>query len=134
MDRRAAYNKRTAFVRKQRKIFSVVFVTVFIISVFCISSKVYANGFSYDTSDSVKLYKSVMICRGDTLETIALKYMTKEYSSKSEYTDEVLFINNLCHSDNLIPGNRIIVPYYAESSSDFKTPIPPIIVTASSGD
>ena len=62
----------------------------------------------------VKNYKSIMVEKGDTLESIANLYMSIEFKTRDNYIKEVKFINHL-DSDNIHAGNYIIVPYYTAS-------------------
>ena len=115
INRRAAYIKRTAVVRRQRSILLAVFVIVFAFTAICFTNRVHAGNFNLN-SDSVKMYKSVTIYSGDTFESIAQKYMTNEYSSVNKYICELTSINGMSSDSKLIPGNKIIVPYYMSKS------------------
>lgn len=59
-----------------------------------------------------KYYISIQINTGDTLTSIANRYITDEYSSTGDYIKEVKKINNL-GDDTIIAGNYIIVPVYS---------------------
>lgn len=60
-----------------------------------------------------KYFTSYQIQPGDTLHSIAKKYMTYEYSSEKEYFEELRFINDF-RGDIIFAGSYIICPYYAE--------------------
>lgn len=65
------------------------------------------------TDSSYKYYANIEIERGDTLWTLADEYMDSiHYSSRMDYIDEVMSINHLV-SDQLISGQKLIVPYYS---------------------
>lgn len=107
--RKARVNNRTAVVKKQRLTLLLIFVAVIVSSIIFASGRVYAKG---SISENNKVYKSVMIYSGDTLETIANDNITDGYSSVDDLVKEVVMINNLGAVRELVPGNHIIVPYY----------------------
>ena len=59
-----------------------------------------------------KYYTEVRVDRGDTLWSIADRFMTEEYTSRRAYVREIQLINNL--GCELQYGKRILVPYYSE--------------------
>ena len=59
-----------------------------------------------------KYYTEVRVERGDTLWSIADRFMTEEYISRKAYVHEVQKINNL--GCELQYGQRILVPYYSD--------------------
>ena len=122
MSRREAYIKRTAVVRKQKIALVIIFSLVLLTSLTFISSKAYAGNFK-SNSDSVKVFKSVTVYSGDTLESIAANYMSDEYSSVRSYINEVMSINGITDCTKLIPGNKIIIPYYMSKSIETHCPV-----------
>ncbi len=64
-----------------------------------------------------KYYTSYTIDQGENLNTLARRYMTKEYSSKDSYISEVVSINHLVSASDIYAGQVIILPYY---SADIK--------------
>lgn len=122
MSRSEAYYKRTLEVRRQKIALAIMFSIVLLISITLISSNTYAGNFKGNT-DNVKVFKSVTIYSGDTLESIAAEYMTDEYSSISSYVREVKSINGISDCTKLIPGNNIIVPYYVSKSINSMCPV-----------
>ncbi len=59
-----------------------------------------------------KYYTSIDIEQGDSMWSIAAKYITDEYADYYEYIDEVMSINNLA-TENIKAGGKLCVPYYA---------------------
>ena len=59
-----------------------------------------------------KYYTEVRVDRGDTLWSIAGRYMTEEYTSRKSYVKEIQKINNI--GCDLQYGQKILVPYYSE--------------------
>ena len=116
MNRREAYYKRTLVVRRQKKALVVLFCLVLFASITAVSASTYAGDFKSKDSDSIKLYKSITIYSGDTLDSIAAEYMTEEYSSVYTYINEVSSINGITSETTLVPGNKLIVPYYMSKS------------------
>jgi len=66
--------------------------------------------------DTFKYYKSITVEPGDSLWSIADKYISDEYSSYNDYIDELCFINSL-DSTQIRAGRTLTVPYY---SAEFK--------------
>lgn len=62
-----------------------------------------------------KLVTSVEIKKGDTLWTIASRYISDEYDDIYEYIEELKRSNGLT-SDTIHAGSFIIVPYYADAA------------------
>lgn len=111
--RREAYIKRTQTVIKC-KIAIITFVLCLFTSVIFSVKNANAGNFKADTN-SVKLYKSIMIYSGDTLESIADTYMSVEYSSVNAYIKEVASMNGISTDASLVPGNHLLIPYYSDS-------------------
>ena len=64
--------------------------------------------------DYTKVYISVMIPYGSTLEKIGYEYMDEtHYEDVYSYIDEVKFINHL-NSDKIIAGHYLILPCYVK--------------------
>lgn len=110
--RNAEYIIRNRVVRKQRIVLLFTFIIAVITASFIISSNAYADNKNNIDDNYTKQYKSVMIYSGDTLDTIAFKYMGDGYSSVNAFINEIKSINNINDYTTLIPGNHIIVPYY----------------------
>lgn len=63
-------------------------------------------------TESTKVYLSVMIPYGSTLESLSNEYMDPaHYESTESYIKEVKFINHL-NDDKIIAGHYLILPYY----------------------
>jgi hypothetical protein len=61
-----------------------------------------------------KYYTNIEIQDGDTLWTIAGTYMDNtHYLRRKDYINEVMTLNHMT-SDQLISGQKIIVPYYSD--------------------
>lgn len=69
-----------------------------------------------DTPITYKYYTQITVEYGESLEDIAMKYMTVEYSSIDSYIKEVKQMNSIRGDHKVYPGDYLIVPYY---SSDF---------------
>ncbi|GAA4653162.1 hypothetical protein GCM10023142_03000 [Anaerocolumna aminovalerica] len=82
--------------------------TVILLSLFTISTQVIAE----KSPTKEKLVTSVRIKEGDSLWSIAERYMTEEYSDIYTYINEIKRSNGLT-SDVIHEGAYIIVPYYA---------------------
>lgn len=97
----------------KKRVLKTVIVILFIIAMCSI-----LKGFkvSADTNLRVnerKFFTSYVVQNGDSLWTIADEYMTKEYKSYEEYIEEVMHSNQM-KSDQLYPGQLLVLPYYAD--------------------
>lgn len=96
------------FEKNPTMIFLGVFIfTVILLSFFTISTQVIAE----KSPSREKLATSVRIEKGDTLWSVAERYMTEEYSDINTYINEIKRSNGLT-SDVIHEGAYIIVPYY----------------------
>ena len=96
-------------IRRNRRIslcISILSVSFLLIIFFC-NFKVIA-----EKPATYKYYTEVRVDRGDTLWSIADRFMTEEYTSRRTYVREIQKINNL--GCELQYGERILVPYYSE--------------------
>ena len=73
----------------------------------------YAASARTDAPARNKVFTSIQIGEGETLTEIADRYMTEEYSSRSEYIREVQQINGF-RGDVIYAGAYLIVPYYVD--------------------
>ncbi len=96
---------------RRHTIYGIIIITLFI----------FASGFFITTSmaneeetiPTYKYYSSIEIENGDTLWSIAEKYISTEYESIYDYIRELKQMNNLT-SDNIIAGQNITVAYYSD--------------------
>ena len=61
-----------------------------------------------------KYYTQITVNYGDTLESIAGRYISNEYENAEVYINEVCNINHLEDKDQVIAGESLIVPYYSD--------------------
>lgn len=113
------YNRLNSRKRKVNTIryfiMLLIFITITLTTILSLNKFAYAN--NNEHSMESKIYKSVTIFCGDTLETIAEEYSANGYSTKSSFVREICHINNITESTELIAGNYIIIPYYEEISN-----------------
>lgn len=65
-----------------------------------------------DKVDDVIAYESVLICRGDTLWSIAKERLEEPTNAEIQnYIDEIVSINNMS-SSQIHTGNYILIPRY----------------------
>ena len=106
-------SRRIKLRRKQMKrnrgiSFCISMVSVsFLLGIFFCHFKVIA-----EKPEVYKYYTEVRVGRGDTLWSIADRFMTEEYTSKRAYLREIQKINNL--GCDLQYGQTILVPYYSD--------------------
>lgn len=96
-------------IRRNRRIslcISILSVSFLLVIFFCNFKVIAEKPVAY------KYYTEVRVDRGDTLWSIADRFMTEEYTSRRAYVREIQKINNLgCEVQY---GQRILVPYYSE--------------------
>lgn len=97
--------------------FGVFIFTVILLSFFTISTQVIAE----KSPSREKLVTSMRIEKGDTLWSIAERYMTEEYSDIHTYINEIKRSNGLT-SDVIHEGAYIIIPYYAATMEVVQKP------------
>ena len=98
------------FIEKKRAmiLIGLLITCSIILSLSIISIKVTAER----VIDREKYVTSVKIEKGDSLWSIASKYITDEYDDMNSYIDEIKYSNGLT-SEVIHEGRYIIVPYYA---------------------
>lgn len=89
---------------------AVIFIIILLTVIFTTKTVTATNH-----NNRVKQVTSVQIQKGDTLWSIASRYMSCEYKDLNEYIEEIMLSNGLT-SDNIHAGNYIIIPYYAEAN------------------
>lgn len=107
--------KRLRIVRRQRIILCVVVALVVFLGIFLTTAML-----TRAQSDNlpIKYYTSITIHYGDTLGSIADKYLSdkdlpKEYKNADSFIKEVCAINHLDEEGTIIAGKNIVVPYYS---------------------
>ncbi len=71
-----------------------------------------------DRTEIVKDYVYVEIEEGDSLWSVAQKYMSEQFSSMDGLMDEIKEINGFRKDTVLKPGNQIMVPCYKVISAE----------------
>lgn len=66
-----------------------------------------------DKSSGHKYYKSIELKSGDTLWTIAQRYMDECYDSAEDYIEELISINGLS-SDEIYEREFLMISYYGK--------------------
>ena len=110
-------NTRGGFMREntlsgRRKMFgltAVAFIAVVII--LCGTIHIFAS--SGDSRLYNKYYTSVRVEEGDTVWSIADRYITDSQVSKRAYVDEICRLNSLTDG-NVRSGDYIVVSYYSQ--------------------
>ena len=103
--------------RRQREIRRHIFLMVlgvFLVLVSVISFQVIVSDAGTDTDGfTFKYYTSVEVSPGDSLWSIAERYLDDHYKDHQKYISEVVSINHL-EDDSITSGQYLIVPYYSE--------------------
>lgn len=98
--------------RKNIKWIGLVILLIIIVFTFIFTTK---TATAKNDNYRIKQVTSVQIQKGDTLWSIASRYMSCEYKDLNDYIEEIKFSNGLT-SDKIHVGNYIIVPYYADAN------------------
>lgn len=109
------YFKRRMNIIKKRLIFCTLTFVLLIAGVLIGSNLLDSSKIEAESSkENYKYYTSIQVKSGDTLWSIADRYLSSEYSDRSAYMDELVALNNL--SDTTIhAGQYLTVSYYSES-------------------
>lgn len=100
------------FLYFTRKNFFTISMGSLILLVLIISFSIISTTVTAEKSfDKVKLVTSVKIEKGDSLWSIASRYISEEYKDMESYIKEIKFSNGLT-SDVILEGNYITIPYY----------------------
>ena len=113
---RIAENKkrRLKIVRRQRLALALITFIIALGIAFIFATLLLQ---AHDTDMTYKYYTQVEIKGGDTLESIAAKYLTGSQDSKQHYINEIIATNHLDEDGKILAGTSIVVPYY---SGEFK--------------
>ncbi len=109
--------KRKVAVLKRRILLSVLAILIITIGVLVGSNL--SSTFRNDAADartSYKYFTSVQVEDGDNLWDIAGRYLSKEYSNRNDYMEELIAVNNLADA-TIYAGQYLTIPYY---SYDYK--------------
>lgn len=109
-------NNRIRRRRQLRRNILISFFSIFMILTLSFTCFVIMSSAKDDTPITYKYYTQITVAYGESLEDIALQYMTEEYTSVESYIKEVKQMNSIRGDHKVYPGDYLIVPYY---SSDF---------------
>lgn len=104
--RQRARQRRGQFLKLAACIFAMIIIFAFSISFFSLKGKA-------EEEPKFKYYTSIEIKYGDTLWTIAERYMDATYYNRNSYIDELKSINHIHEEDEIIAGKMLIIPYYS---------------------
>lgn len=107
--------RRTAQLRRRYLFVAIIIITLLLLS--GAFGSFIAKAQSPDTESNFKYYTHITVSYGESLWTIADRYMSDDYNNKEAYIQEVVRINSLDDENDLYAGTTIVVPYY---SSEFK--------------
>lgn len=96
---------------KKRTIYGVIIIALFIFASGFFITKSFAK--EENSTPNYKYYTSIKIENGDTLWSIAERYISNEYESIYDYIRELKKMNNLSN-DNIVAGENITVAYYSD--------------------
>lgn len=105
-------SKREAVVRRQKGIIAIVFIIIVAVGILLGSSMNTLASSEKDIASYNKYYVSIQVESGDTLWTIADKYIDGFNIEKTDYIEEVCEINEIS-KDDIHAGDYIVVPYYS---------------------
>lgn len=114
---KAIIDARKRTVRKQKMTLCISAFLITLVLTASVGVRFTFAKSTYDGPKRIKVYKSVLIYSGDTLNSIASEHCSEEFKDRSSYIHEVSMINHLNDDDMLIAGNYLIIPYYIEASA-----------------
>lgn len=112
-----------AIKRRKKKVFIQRIILLSVISIFLLGISVFISDDSVDAhtekehpieddvSSKYKYYTCIEVSSGDSLWSIAERYMDDHYGSIHDYINELKAINGL-ESSNIHVGQYLTVPYY----------------------
>ncbi len=104
--------KKSRAHRNMIKMITVLSVFACAVIAVIVIAKNPVNTNAAENDQMTKYYKSVVIQNGDTLWSIADRYMEpSKYRDQREYITELMSINNL-KSEKITYGEHLIVAYY----------------------
>ena len=108
-------HRRISGRRKMKRMLSrfltalVVLLMVFTFS-FCVH--IFAGQDFSATDAKEKMYTSVLVYPGDSIDSLAEEYLSVEYEDRESLKREIVSINHLDYDGSLTSGNHIIIPVY----------------------
>ncbi len=108
--KRARLRKKRDFYRKAVR-FTAVFAVIMTLVSGALSIRSFAGG-KDSPVNRTKYYTSIVIEKGDTVNSIASRYISDEYSSKKEYISELVKLNHITDINDIHAGDHLIVPYF----------------------
>ncbi len=108
--KRAQLRRKKEHYRKMLR-FAFTFALIMTVVSTALTIRSFAND-KMDDSPRSKYYTSIEIGKGDTVNSIASRYISAEYSSKKEYISEIVELNHLTDINDIHAGDHLIVPYY----------------------
>lgn len=95
-------------MRSKRRVIGIIIAVVFI---FTMSGFFFGKTTIEAQGTKEKQFTSIQVKKGDTLWTIAKKYMGNEYQSVDDYIEEVCQTNHI-YDGKITEDMYLVVPYY----------------------
>lgn len=112
-ERRSSYSRRAAYRRRKNMVILVSSLCIAITMAVLFGSFLSKAETKASEVTCYKYYTNVEIQTGDTLWTLAERYMDEHYASREQYIQEVKQVNHLSNGDTIISGEHLILPYYS---------------------
>lgn len=121
MDINHTLKKQNRKIGRKNMLIKKIIVSAVLVMTIIVSSILVSTRFTFAESKNQteqivanKMYKSIVVNHGETLDSISEKYISDEYSSKEKYLKEVISINSL-KNEKINAGDHLVVPYYTYS-------------------
>ncbi len=98
---------KAAQIAMHRRVLFVLFVFITIVLLFIVFSN---RAAAEDSREIYTYYTSYEIQPGDTLWTIADKYMGPDFTDKETFISNIKSLNNIS-TDNITAGNYLVIEY-----------------------
>ncbi|SEK34199.1 MULTISPECIES: LysM peptidoglycan-binding domain-containing protein [unclassified Butyrivibrio] len=111
---RSMNNKKRREIQLRRRVVTFcVSVSVIIFLALILSFSFKSDASSSDDHQQYRYYSSVSIASGDSVYSIAEKYMDDlHYRDINELAHDIASINRISTNTDLVAGSKIFVPYY----------------------
>ena len=107
--------KRLQIVRRQRMILGLIIAIIVFLGIFLATTMLTQ---AQSENVPIKYYTSITIQPGDTLSSIADRYLSeaalsKAYKNADSYIKEVCAMNHIDENTTIYAGENLYVPYYS---------------------
>ncbi|MCR4890605.1 MAG: hypothetical protein K5989_00240 [Lachnospiraceae bacterium] len=109
----AAKRENSRVARKRELLrYNIILGIVCLLAMIFLYNQSFAKDGQAELSQREKYYTSIVVMKGETLDSLYNQYSSPEYSDAEAYKSEVIQINHLNAEGKIHTGNYLILPYY----------------------